>query len=247
VADINIHLEKYGLSVEEILTPKIASAVQSAIVVSLAVIKDRWQSEAQRKLHSTLQLYLLGLDYDSIMYPYEGNAFAGAIQLHGQFPNMLESGWGAFDEKIGFKKSNKVKMTKNGGWYLTIPIRHSTPNSYLYGKPMTKDVYSEAKKLGNMESMRVEGGQSTSWNGYKHKNNIYDGLTRIIKSYHSESGKTTKQSQYFTFRRVSNNSDHDSWMHPGYAGIHLSKQLETFAADTFSYNMNRALSAVSQQ
>ena len=232
---IEINVQNYGLTVNDLVAPQVVSAIQSAITTSLAVIKDKWQSEAQAKLNSTRPLYLMGLDFNSVIYPYGGDAFSGAVELQGKFPNMLESGFPAFDMKTGFKKSSKVKQTKSG-WYLTIPIRHSTPNSFMYGTPMTKDVYNQAKKLKHGESLSIKGGQETSWNGYVHKSSKYDGLTRIVKDY----GKT-KQSQYFTFRRVSNNSDPMSWYHPGYIGVKLAKQLTPFAESTFTYNLDREL------
>ena len=237
--EVNIDVTQYGLSLNDLVAPKVVGAIQSAITTSLAVIKDKWQSEAQAKLNSTRPLYLMGLDFNSIVYPYGGDSYSGAVELHGKFPNMLETGFSAFDMKTGFSKSSKVTKTKSGGWYLTIPIRHSTPNSFMYGSPMTTDIYKQAKKLKNGESLSVNGGQKTSWKGYTHKSNINDGLTRIVKSY----GKT-KQSQYFTFRRVSNNSDPSSWYHPGYVGVKLAEQLMPYASSTFQYNLNLELSNI---
>lgn len=46
--------------------------------------------------------------------------------------------------------------------------------------------------------------------GYKHKDSVYSGMVRKEKTY----GKAT-QNQYMTFRRVSDNSDPGSWIHPG--------------------------------
>lgn len=236
---LEFDIQRYGLTINDMLAPRIVSAIESAMTVSLAVIKDKWQSEAQQKLNSTRPLYLMGLDFNSIIYPYGGDSFAGAVELQGKFPNMLESGFSAFDMKVGFSKSSKKIPTKSGGWYLTIPMRHSTPGSFMYGKPMPKNIYKQAKTLNNGGSLSVKGGQQKSWTGYQYKSNIYDGLTRIIKDY----GKT-KQSQYFTFRRVSNNSDPMSWQHPGYVGVKLAEQLTPFALTTFSRELDRALSSL---
>ena len=105
---IEINVQNYGLTVNDLVAPQVVSAIQSAITTSLAVIKDKWQSEAQAKLNSTRPLYLMGLDFNSVIYPYGGDAFSGAVELQGKFPNMLESGFPAFDMKAGFKKSSKV-------------------------------------------------------------------------------------------------------------------------------------------
>ena len=249
MSSINVDVTQFGITASDIVKPAVSSAIQLAITSSLAVIKDKWQQEAQHKLNSTRPLYLMGLDFNSIVYPYDGEQFSGAVILRGELPNMIESGFNPFDMKLGFSKSPKRKITKNkngsSGWYLTIPMRHGTPNSFLYSNPMPKDIYSEAKKLKNKQSLSVSGGQETSWNGYTHKTNKYDGLTRIIKSYtNPDTNKTTKQSYYMTFRRVSNNSDPLSWHHPGYIGAKIADTILPYSSSVFETNLKNALSGL---
>lgn len=224
--DISVKLSSLG--VNDQLSPQVVNAVQSSLQASLAIIRDRWQTEVQNKLNSTRPLYLQGLSFDSIVYPYENSSFVGAVQLNGKLPNMIEQGTSPFDMKIGFSKSDRKIQKKNGGWYLTIPIRHSTPGSFMYGKPMPKDVYKAAKKLKHKESLSYPGDGDVSWNGYQRKHQTYDGLTRIVKSY-----QKTTQSQYMTFRRVSDKSDPKSFWHPGFSGIKIAEGLMPFAEKTF--------------
>ena len=147
--------------------------------------------------------------------------------------------------KTGFSNSPRKHTSKNGGWYLTIPYRHSTPNSFMYGQPMSKERYAQAKQLGNKQSLSVKGDVKTSWTGYVHKSNIDDGLTRIVKSYKNvNTGKTTNQSQYYTFRRVSNNSDPLSWRHPGHVGVKIADSLESYASQIFKAEVEKNLSKV---
>lgn len=237
---VDVNLDKFNLKPSDLVAPAVADAARSALQTTLAVVKDRWQSEAQQKLHSTLPLYLMGLDFNSVIYPLNGDSFSGAVELHGKLPNMLEKGFSAFDMKTGFKNSPRATHTQSGGWYLTIPIRHSTPGAFMYGKPMPKDIYTQAKKLKNGKSLAVPGAGAKSWTGYQHKSSIYDGLTRIVKSY---SGGT-KQSQYLTFRRVSDKSDPQSWMHPGYIGAKIAEDLQPYAATTLSKVLERNLAAL---
>ena len=243
---INVDISSLGNNLSAQVGYNVANAVTVSIQNSLALIKDEWQRRIQNTLHSTVPLYLMGLDFNSVVYPYGGDVFSGAVVLREKFPNMLESGFPAFDEKIGFGKSSRKHTSKDGkGWYLTIPMRHSTPGAYMYGQPMPPEIYKEAKKLSNTERLSIQGGQQTSWTGYVHKSNIYDGLTRIIKSYHNpNTGKVTKQSQYMTFRRVSNNSDPLSWWHPGYSGVHMVQQLEPYAMQIFKNEINKNLAKV---
>lgn len=236
MSTVNIQVNLTDLGVTEQLTPHIVGAVQGALQTSLSVVRDRWQSEAQNRLNSTRPQYLQGLQWDSEVYPYD-NAFTGAVVLKGKFPNMLETGFSAFDIKVGFSKSEKKIVKKDGGWYLTIPMRHSTPGSFMYGKSMPRDVYGVAKRLAHKESLSYPGQGDTSWTGYQRKHKTYDGLTRIVKSY-----QKATQSQYMTFRRVSNNSDPLSWWHPGFDGINIAPKLQSFAEKTFTdllvHNLN---------
>lgn len=233
---IDIHVDLHNLGIYDQLSPTIVNAVQGALQTSLSVVKDRWQTEAQEKLNSTRPLYLQGLQWDSIVYPDE-DAFSGAVVLKGKFPNMLETGFSAFDIKVGFSKSDKRITKKDGGWYLTVPMRHSTPGSFMYGNAMPRDVYGVARRLDNRERLSYPGQGDVSWTGYQHKNKIYDGLTRIVKSY-----QNSTQSQYMTFRRVSDNSDPLSWWHPGFEGVNIATKLKPFAEKTFkdllTHNLN---------
>lgn len=238
--DFNVSVDLSSLGVNDQLSPQIVDAIQGSIETSLAIIRDRWQTSVQNKLNSTRPLYLQGLGFDSIIYPFGNDMFAGAVQLQGKFPNMLEQGFSAFDLKIGFSKSDKKIKKQNGGWYLTIPIRHSTPGSFMYGQAMPKDVYGVAKKLGNRESLSYKGKGDVSWTGYQQKHNKYDGLTRIIKSY-----QKTSQSQYITFRRVSDKSDPMSWWHPGFEGVKIAESLMPFAEKTFVDILTTNLNGIS--
>ena len=237
--NVSVNLDGMTGNIDDRLSPQIVDTIQASIQTSLAIVRDRWQTEVQQKLNSTRPLYLMGLNFDSIQYPYDGNAFAGAVVLKGQFPNMLEKGWGAFDMKIGFGKSKRITKKKNGGWYLTIPIRHSTPGSFMYGKPMPKDVYNSAKKLGNGEHLSYPGLGDKSWTGYQRKHKTYDGLTRIVKSY-----QNATQSQYMTFRRVSDKSDPLSWWHPGFQGVKVAESLMPFAEKTFTEILKANLNGI---
>lgn len=234
--DIKVDLSKYNLNQ---LNSQVDIAIQSAVSVSLAVVRDKWISKTQSSLNSTRPAYLLGLDMNSIVYPYEKNPFSGAVVLHGKFPNMLEQGFPAFDEKIGFSKSSRKITSKDGkNWYLTVPMRHSTPSAFMYGRPMPQSIYKQAKQLQDRESLKDSSQPKTSWTGYQHKSSIYNGLTRIIKSYINPiTNAVTKQSQYMTFRRVSSKSDSSSWWHPGYQGVHIAKSLQSEAQSIFEHNI----------
>jgi hypothetical protein len=135
----------------------------------------------------------------------------------------IEKGVKSFDMKIGFKKSPKTSYTKEGGWYLTIPLRQYTPNSKKSGR-MPAIIYKRAKSLAPGAALReaslpeVFKDLKTSHAGYQHKAPIYAGLQR-------KANADLSRSKYFTFRRVSEKSDPSSWIHPGFPPAKIMGQI----------------------
>lgn len=214
----------------DVLVNQMEMAVSSAIRDTLDVVKDEWEQTARKKLKSTYPDYYMGLnEYNSVEFP---DPFTGVLTLRGKWANMLETGFPAFDMKQGFENSGKVKQKKDGGWYLTIPLRQRTPNStgmMVGGNPMPRDIYSMAKQL--QPQQRLTGTEmnyppQASWTGYQHKNGLYEGMVRNVKQY-----ANSTQGTYYTFRRVSDKSDPMAWLHPGYEGVHAMNHVRTFAED----------------
>ena len=231
------------------MTPQINEAIKMSVSSTLMVTKSYWEGFAQRGLKTTRIDYLLGLQAtDSIMFP---DAFTGILTLRGKWPNMLESGFPAYDMKRGFKSGSRVKRKKDGGWYQTIPFRHRTPKtsgSAVGGQAMPDDIYAQARrlrgKLPNGKTDRLKGTEQayparTSWTGYQHKSGIYEGMVKNKKMY-----ENSVQSSYFTFRRVSDKSDPNSWMHPGFSGLKAINNVENYARRTFERVLEMNLRAV---
>lgn len=201
--------------------------INNALRATLNYARHEWISDAQQNLRSTREDYISGLQGVTIT---ENNK--GYIELKGSFPTMIEEGYSSFDMKMGFANSPKKKETPMG-WYLTIPFRHMTA-SKIY-PTMPKNVFKEAKKLSTgdrlTEALVRDLGYKpeTSWAGYEWKNSMYDSLTRIVKEY--SSGKT--HGHYTTFRRVSNKTDTNAWMHPGYQGLKALDRVAPKVEDFF--------------
>lgn len=185
------------------------------------------------KLNASRNEYMSALSIQKIdEYTYElvlkGNTLAA----------MIENGAGSFDMKIGFGRSPKAIPTKNGGWYLTIPMIFRTPSAnarsgapgqllprkiydLIRNSPSTvRDIGDEViSTLSNSDIPdRYQPGQLTSLNkqadAYVPKSSIYAGLIRT-------QDKSTGQSNYNTFRRVGSNSPANSWIHPGIPAYNL--------------------------
>lgn len=194
-----------------------------------------WQTQASKELTSSRKDFI-----NSIIVGEEGR-FRGFVMLVGQVPNMIEDGAEPFDMKIGFLKSDKKKMGSSGP-YLTIPRRFATPGalgeSSVFSEVLPEEIYAIVKdrksgtstlggaisrgaglKLPDIpEQFRVPEvrqkivTKSRIWEAYQNKASKYEGLQRVQKTYESAT-----QGQYISFRRVSNNSDPDAWIHPGIA------------------------------
>ena len=61
--------------------------------------------------------------------------------------------------------------------------------------------------------------KNKTFEAYKHKHSIYEGIQKASKTYQS-----AKQSGYVTFRRVSSNSDKNSWIHKGFQARRLAEK-----------------------
>jgi hypothetical protein len=136
---------------------------------------------------------------------------------------MIENGASAFDIKEGLKRSPKAHNSGQANWYISVPFRIATAEaiaeSSVFQGQMTKTVQNIAKKVGVLtvknipEELKIKGVRkeinegSKTYPKYEHKFFLYEGLSRGTKKYHG---------QYQTFRRVSENSDENSWIHPGF-------------------------------
>lgn len=159
----------------------------------------------------------------------------------------IEEGKPPFDIKEGFKNSPKRKTTLGGGWYLTIPFRYATPTavaeSMSFQGKLPPEIYNIVRsnngsrvkrsqlpeqfaQLGRRKAIMTDKGVIPE---YVHKSPKFEGLVRMDIS----STKNENRGGYFTFRRVSNNSDVLSWIHPGFeARLFMDKALEASQIET---------------
>ena len=169
------------------------------------------RTEVNQRLKGAREVYLKGLSMRKI------DPLTSEIVLEGWLPNALEEGIDEFDMKEGFSKSDKIKISKYGNWYLTIPFKHSTPGSSgETGKPLPKEIHNIVKKQSTPlkkvqipESYRVQQIKELA-NGktYQHKSSIYEG----VRKEDSE----RKNSGYISFRRAGAKSDPNVFIHPGF-------------------------------
>ena len=179
---------------------QMAKMVQQRI---LAETFDKIVVLANRHLKTSKKEYIDGLSITS-----------NTIELEGWLPNSIEDGMSGFDMKEGFARSSKRKITKSGGWYLTIPFRVYAPSSSSsYRNQMSWSIYRAVRagkkyNAGSVGSRPAFKSNGRVWEAYQHKSPILAGIQRTSNAAGTRSG-------YATFRRVSSNSSPASWIHTG--------------------------------
>ena len=160
---------------------------------------------------------------NAIKYPKGGDYFIGAVVSRFKYTLDIEHGYAAFDLKPFLLHGPKAKRDKKGRPYVIVPFRHATPqtsaSSGAFSSQMSKAIYGLARKLpyrGGVSTKALHDLDSSagtsyaepgeSWTGYQHQAAQYANLTRM---------GTTGQTNYYTFRTVSQASDPASWWNPG--------------------------------
>lgn len=229
---------------------KICDNIAKTLAVRYA---QKLELEATHSLHQTKKRYIQAINV------VDTGKLEGTVILdYSKDPlvKMIEEGAAAFDMKKKMLESSKAKTNKAGGKYITVPFRFGTPDavgeSDVFSNIMPDAVYEVAKaEVTNIPSV---GGSKSSgltvdklpvqfqkpatrkeikdsegkvlFNAYTHKSSIYQGITK------NQDG-ATGQNTYNSFRRISENSDSDSWIHKGIEQYNLvSKALQNFNQET---------------
>lgn len=208
------------------------------------------EQTAQQALNQTRQRYIRNIKV------VDTGRLEGTVMLdYSKDPmvRMLEEGVSAFDMKQKMLSGRKVKIGRNGGRYVTIPFRWGTPNvvgdSDVFSGTLPQAVYNAVRKMpqnipvsgGGMRTAGLNVSQLSSnlqqpgmrksitdsagkvlFKQYEHKTSLFQG---VIQQRDSATG----QNRYFSFRRVSEKSDPDAFIHPGIQQYNLiQKALGSF-------------------
>lgn len=115
---------------------------------------------------------------------------------------------GVIDLKKAFAKSSKKRRTKNGGWYLIVPIRIKTSR-------MNRDTYQDMRKL------QIPSGKSSASSLTSYLQAVSKGrnITHPSMKPKAPSNNMTKvrrkpkkKASYFIFRTVSSKSPSSAWV-----------------------------------
>ena len=114
---------------------------------------------------------------------------------------------GIIDLKEYFKNSPHVKLKKNGGWYLVIPLTAKTRQMHRKAYDQLRDLTSE---LGNGESTTVAIDSLRTGNPKDTLASLaYTPKSNSVTAFRSQSGTRTG---YVQFRTVSDKSAPNSWL-----------------------------------
>ncbi len=253
---MKIHLDISDLISELNLPKNSADIIVSNAVESVTQeIYRNWRLEAANNLRSTRNDYINGLQI------VDNSIFSKTIKLNGDLNNMVEKGISGFDMKKGFSKSSKAKYSskkdKNGNiklsWYLTIPFRigapgtigdssafsgvlpksvHETVSAKPSGKGLRKSEIPSPFDIPSSRSQFSVPETNVNFPTYKHKSSIYEGVTKKTNT----SGKAN-QNSFVSFRRVSENSSPNSWIHSGIKAHNLlSNAISNTSVDLVTEN-----------
>lgn len=245
VIDTQDLASKFSLSKKQV--EDVCDNVAKTLAARYATTLER---AAQRALNQTRQRYIKNIRV------VDTGRLQGTVMLDyskDKLIKMIEEGANPFDMKKGFLDSAKVKVGKNGGRYLTIPFRWATPGAVgeadVFSGSMPSEVYTAVRKMDQTipvagGGMRTPGLNVTTLSAplqavqmrkeiqdsrgkvlfkqYEHKTSIYQGITQ-------QSDPATGQNRYFSFRRVSEKSDPDAFIHSGIEQYNLiQKALSQF-------------------
>lgn len=182
---------------------KLGKIVSKAVTTALF---EEVKKVADERLHTTKAIYLKGL-----RLLRDGDEYV--LELNGKLANGVESGFNAFDIKLGFERSRKATRTALGGWYLTIPlpVNEEYEKRFENAPDIPEDVYklingAEEKAITDVSDSLFSGAEdilSSTFDQFLSSQNV------------SNLVATNKEKTDIKFIRVSNNSDPLSWLHPG--------------------------------
>lgn len=225
VVDISSIAEEFYLTRDEM-----NEFSKFVIEVIASKFKRQWEEEAKQKLHQTRNEFIRSIYVENM------NDTTKVVGIKGFIPNAVEQGVEAFDLKPWFEKSKKVSLKKGGGWYLTIPFRFGTPDtigdSQVFSNQLPDEIHEVLlgkNKAGDDSGLKLNEIpeqfrapkvrekivlKSRVFEEYEYKSPIYEGIIKSPMQYHS---------QYSSFRRVSDLSDENSWIHTGIQARNLSE------------------------
>ena len=215
------------------LTPKLKKEFDKSVAELAKAAHAQIISHAQSKLKGSKEDYLKAVRFEQLS-PTEF-----AISLEGDWANMLEEGFPAYDLSAKLLRSNSsvksgpnsgdswVKTSKEGNKYAKVPFQRSESMS-AKGASLGEALQQMTAQNSRGRKQRItELFTDPAGNALEGKvavgtsdNPMFD---RLVK-YQERTTEGDLRSVYVNYRTVS--SAGKKWVHPGYLGVHAFEEAE---------------------
>lgn len=227
--DIQDLANEFALSRSEI-----DSVLKNCVEEVTAQFAREWDNQARQGLTKSRELYRSAIQVEKI------DDLTGAVFLDPKnwLANAVEGGCGEFDMKEYFGKSSKRTIKGDGkGWFLTIPFRFATPSAIgdnpafagvmpleIHAAVLNQEKQEPEKKGLSMENIpsQYHIPQSSSMRRVLSENSLSKiPVGTAMTSIYAGLQRNSLGAGYVMFRRVSDNSESDKFIHPGITARNL--------------------------
>jgi hypothetical protein len=196
--------------------PAALKAAKQALPAIRQLVADYMVKESSRQLTATAAAYQRGISAQDMVTLDKAGV---TIRIIDPVAKALELGYNAYDIKA-VMLAKATKQTKKGEPYIDVPMEHaasSLPKSVR--QAMRKTTRLRQHTAGRVFTRELRYGKKRIMTTVEHKRGLYDDL---IKQPVSVVGTN----RFLTIRRISAKSAATSWMHPGFAGVHILAKLK---------------------
>lgn len=216
------------------------TGVVKALVAAPLLIRQEFETQSKRKLNTSRDDYLAALNID-----LKGGVIIVELAAENWLAQAVEDGASAFDLHKMLQTSQKVKVSKKGHRFMTIPMGKTKSSTLKPGTSVgqaldqkIRDALSGKPRWTIPYTSQGADGTVTSAESMITKDPDLLGLSRIRRYQNPEDvpkGKRPISSQFILFRKISENplsKSYGRWRHPGIEGRGLFPIVETWANTT---------------
>ena len=229
---------------------QLQAAIQSAVKDTGDALVGNWTREAMNAL-KTYGGYTQAI-IEGTEYPFDDDPLHFVVTNRHKAVRFLEDGIQAFDLKKMLQTSAKVKTSKAGKRYLSIPFEHrreslikagidpeefgnlagseraarlqaSDPNKYRWGERL-QDMGDLGKRRKYFIANPSVRALASSRNWQSRGLVSYEWKSSPFENVYRFQDSKGKTSGYASFRTISEASDENAWIHPGIRAMHIAEK-----------------------
>ncbi len=268
ILGLNVDVDLSGIQALEDFAELIPSRLAKVIEATGTQLVAEWSKEARIALKNPSG-YVLKIE-EGVEYPFHDDPLHYVVTNRHPAVMFLEEGVDPFDLKKMLETSSKVKISKEGKRYLRVPFKHSVESMESAGidprefqqlatsQKQTRLVVDarrryewgdRLKDMGDLGKRRkffsgmgdkfaAERGVRGRTVDYTWKTSPFENVVRF---------KENHGSSYMTFRTISENSDPDSWIHPGIRATHIAEMAVSNVEPMFIAAVREIIPEIAQE